>query len=229
MGVIDQVTQMRQRNMPDSDIISELRKQNISPREINEALNHAQIKNAVSDIRGDENLEAPMPGGGYPPNEGYGQDAGYDQQQMQQQGYDQSQQQTYSPQPQSYQQGGYGDYYQQQPAVNTDTIVEVSEQVFNEKISEFSKKVDSIDEFKSLTQAKLENMNERIKRIEAIMDKMQSAILEKVGSYGSNLESVKKEMSMMQESFAKIAGSRKGRSEDSPEAEESEKSPRKKK
>ena len=33
---------------------------------------------------------------------------------------------------------------------------------------------------------------------------MQIAILEKVGSYGQNLDSIKKEMSMMQDSFTKM-------------------------
>jgi hypothetical protein len=220
---------MRQKNMSDQEIISELRKQNISPREINEALNHALIKNAVSDIRGGENMEAPIPGGGQYDNGSYGQqEAGYDQQQAPSQDYgggdDQNQVYTAQPQQAYYpQQQGYGDYPAQQ-AVNTDTIVEVSEQVFNEKISEFSKRVDSMDEFKALTQARLEHLNERLKRIEAIIDRLQSSILEKVGSYGSNLESIKKEMSMMQDSFIKVAEGKR-----SQHSESEEKSSKKKK
>ena len=35
------------------------------------------------------------------------------------------------------------------------------------------------------------------------MDKLQLAILNKIGSYGKTLESIKKEMSMMQDSFGK--------------------------
>src|SRR5271157_884641 len=106
MGVLDQVMQMRQRNMSDQDIISELRKQNVSPRDINEALNHAQIKNAVSDIRGDENMGAPVPQGEEQQDNG-----SYDQQATADQGYgyDQGQQQpVYSPQPQQQ------SYYPQQ-------------------------------------------------------------------------------------------------------------------
>ncbi len=209
MGTIDQVTQMRQKNMSDQEIISELRKQNISPREINEALNHAQIKNAVSDVQGDE---APMPQG----EQQYGD---YDPQAQDQGGYDQSQVYTPQPQQQAYypqqqQQQSYPDYGQQQGyypqqqmTTNTDTIVEVSEQVFDEKISGISKKVDSIDEFKVLTQARMEHLNERLKRIETIIDRLQASILEKIGSYGSNLDSIKKEMSMMQDSFSKTMGS----------------------
>jgi hypothetical protein len=211
----------RNPNISDQEIISELRKQ-FSPREINEALNHAQIKNAVSDIQGED---APMP-----QEEQQYQDYGQ-QAQDQGGGYDQSQVYTPQPQQQAYypQQQGYQDYgqqqgyYPQQQASNTDTIVEVSEQVFDEKISNIAKKVDSIDEFKILTQARMEHLNERLKRVESIIDRLQASILEKVGSYGSNLESIKKEMSMMQDSFSKTLGGSARRS--SQEDEETQEEP----
>lgn len=208
MGVLEQVTQMRREGRTDEEIISKLKEQRISPREINEALNHAQIKSAVSDIRGDDPNDippAPMPQGDQQyQDQGYGD---YSQQapaqDQQNYGYDQNQQ-VYNPQPQEYypQQNyqSYGDAYSQ---TNTDTIVEVSEQVFEEKISEVMKKVESMDEFKSLTQTRLEHLDERLKRIEMVIDRLQSAILEKIGSYGSDLDSIKKEMSMMQDSFTK--------------------------
>jgi hypothetical protein len=50
----------------------------------------------------------------------------------------------------------------------------------------------------------MENISDRLKKIETIIDKLQIAILEKVGSYGKNLEGIKKEMSMMQDSFSKM-------------------------
>jgi DNA-binding transcriptional MerR regulator len=230
MGALEQVTQMRRENKSDEEIISALRNQGVSPREINDALNHAQIKSAVSDIMG-EDMQAPSPNG----EEQYS-DQNYDsypQQPAQNQVYTPQPQQAYYP-PQDYQQQGYGqqDYYPQQN--NTDTIVDVASQVFEEKISEVSKKVDSNEEFKTLTKAKLEHMDERLKRMEAIIDRLQSAILEKIGAYGSNIESIKKEMSMMQDSFGKALGSvvdmaeKKSRSSEEHE-ERSEKTSRKKK
>ncbi len=227
MSVLEQVTQMRRENRSDEEIISALRNQGISPRDINDALNHAQIKNAVSDIMGEE-MQAPSPQeeGQYPE-----QEAEYPQNAQQGQ---YAPEQVYTPAPQQayYPQENYPGYEQGYPQqTNTDTIVEVSSQVFEEKISEISKKVDSTEEFKTLTQARLEHMNERLKRIEAIIDKLQSAILEKIGNYGSSIESIKKEMSMMQDSFSKTLGpmaeiaDRKAHSS----AEHEEKSPRKKK
>jgi hypothetical protein len=40
--------------------------------------------------------------------------------------------------------------------------------------------------------------------MENVFDKLQITILEKIGSYGQNLENIKKEMEMMQNSFSKI-------------------------
>lgn len=223
MGALDQVTQMRRENKSDEEIISALRNQGISPREINDALNHAQIKSAVSDIMG-EDMQAPSP-------QGYEQNFNEYPQETQQQTY--PQEQVYTPQPQSYPQQSYGqeqgygqEYYA--PQTNSDTMVEIASQVFEEKISGVSKKVDSFEEFRTLTNAKLDSLNERLKRIEVIIDKLQSAILERIGAYGSNIESIKKEMSMMQDSFSKVAGIKMERKHEGSEEEKSEKSRKRK-
>lgn len=232
MGTLEQVTQMRKERKTNEEIISELKKQGVSPKEINEALNHAQIKNAVSDIRG-ENAPSPPLQENIPPlpqenqdaqkgdtqenynQDNYQQNQGYNQQENYnpQESYNQSnQEQVYNPPPQNNQefypqQDGYQDYsnsgqYPQQNT-NADTIVEISEQVFDEKINKITKKIDSIEEFKTLTQTKLDHLTDKVKRIESVMDKLQIAILEKIGSYGKNLETIKKEMSMVEDSFAK--------------------------
>ncbi|HTZ41964.1 MAG TPA: hypothetical protein VMC07_02025 [Candidatus Omnitrophota bacterium] len=224
MGTLDQVMQMRRENHSDEEIISALRSQGVSPREINDALNHAQIKNAVSDIMGDGNeMQAPSPQGMEEQN--------YNEYPQQEQQY--PQEQVYTPQQtQAYpQQGypgyqGYGQDYYAQPT-NTDTIVEISSQVFDEKISDAVKKIDSFDEFKILTQAKIENMNERLKRIEEIIDKLQSAVLEKIGAYGSNIEGIRKEMSMMQDSFSKVVGQKIEKTERKEESEDKSQKKRK--
>lgn len=221
MGVLEQVTQMRRENRSDEEIISALKNQGVSPRDINDALNHAQIKSAVSDIMG-EDMQAPSP-------RGYTEQDNNEYAQESQQEY--AQEQVYTPQPQSYSQQdsqGYGQDYSSQQT-NTDTIVDIASQVFEEKISDISGKVDSSEEFKTLTNAKLEHLNERLKRIEMIIDKLQSAILEKIGNYGSNIESIKKEMSMMQDSFSKVVGQKMERKSAEVSEEKSEKVSRKRK
>lgn len=190
MGVLDSIVQMRRQGIPDEEIISQLREQGFSPKEINDALSHSEIKDAVSRENSEDAVPSPE-GDVYTP---------------QQQNYSPQEQQPatqeYYPQENYYSQGGYA-----QPAgINSDTIVEISEQVFEEKSKKMKKSVDELNEFKSISQAKIENALDRIKRIEAVIDKLQISILEKIGSYGSNLEGIKKEMSMMQDSFGKMVG-----------------------
>ena len=87
---------------------------------------------------------------------------------------------------------------------DTDTLIEVAEQVFSEKVKPLQKYIEDLNEFKILVQTKIDNISDRLKRIESNIDKLQAEILERVGSYGRGLENVKKEMGMVQESFGKI-------------------------
>ncbi len=113
--------------------------------------------------------------------------------------YQPEQYQDYYPQ----QEYGYGEYASAGIS-DTDTLIEIAEQVFFEKIKPLQKQIESLNEFKVLAQTKIDNISDRLKRIELNIDKLQAEVLEKVGSYGRGLEGVKKEMSMVQESFGKI-------------------------
>tara|TARA_Y100000296_G_C5148458_1_gene245062 strand:+ start:86 stop:757 length:672 start_codon:yes stop_codon:yes gene_type:complete len=196
MSVLEQITQMKSQGVSENEIVKQLQEQGISPKEINDVFDQAQIKKAVSSENPKtEELHAPSQKTYTPKTQEI------------------SGQEMYSPQPQTQQEEQYQGYPQEeaydysQTGVDTNTIIEVSEQVFFEKIQKIQKKVDEIYEFKTLGESKIENLSERIKKIETIIDKMQIAILEKIGSYGSNLEGIKKEMSMMQDSFGKIVNS----------------------
>ena len=191
MGVLDQVTELRNQGMGDDEIIQTLQEKGIPPKLINDALNNEQIKKAVSDeyqppTPSEQTEEQPAPQENH-------QDQVYSPQAPQQQEY-------YSPQ--DYQQPGY----EQQQGFDSSTIIEIAEQVFAERMQKTQRQIDQMMEFRSITEGKMESISERLKRIEMTMDKLQIAILEKVGSYGSNLESIKKEMSMMQDTFGKVAG-----------------------
>ena len=97
-----------------------------------------------------------------------------------------------------------GSYDSGEYAPDTDTMIEISEQVFAEKMKPVLEKIEKTIEFKTLSETKIENISHRLKRIESQIDDLQSAILEKVGGYGRGLEGVRKEMSMVQDSFGKI-------------------------
>lgn len=113
-------------------------------------------------------------------------------------------QEPYIPQEQYIPQEGYAEQQMGGGSYDTDTIIEIAEQVFSEKIKREQKQLQSLNEFATLVESRISNDHERIKRIEEIIDKLQIAILEKIGSYGRNIDSIKNEIGMMQESFEKM-------------------------
>ncbi|MBI2043502.1 hypothetical protein HYT25_03885 [Candidatus Pacearchaeota archaeon] len=191
MGVLDQVMQMRNQGIDDEEIVRTLQEGGIAPKAISDALGQAQIKQAVSDEY-------------TPPEPGF-QEQQYtpkaqDESGFQEGGYQPYQQQQYTPQQgyeESYVPGG----------LDTSTVIEISEQVFNEKIQKMQKQLKEVSDFKSLAEGKIESMTEKLKRLEHLMDTLQIQILEKVGSYGRKLEQTEKEMEMMQDSFSKVVPS----------------------
>ena len=228
MGVLDQVMDLRSRGVSDQEIIRMLQEQGVSPAGINDAFGRAQIKSAVSSwgveqgmehsilsseeeperlplegLEGgtlsDVDLTPPTPGGFMPmprivTREISGAEGMYEPQEAGAY-YPQQQYQEYAPQ-EGYQYAA--------PVLDTDTMIEVSEQVFMEKNKPLQKKLDDMGEFRSIAQTKIDNISDRLRKIEAVIDRLQASVLEKVGGYGHGLETVKKEMGMMQDSFGKM-------------------------
>jgi hypothetical protein len=224
MGILEDINNMKNQGMEEKDISKRLQDKGASPKAIEEAFNQIKIKKAVSaESSGEEGMEpsimkgsskelvAPTPQLYVPKTQEIGHDS----------------EEFYSPQPPQQmpqfneeQTPGYGNYgmdeYSPQEgyadantggAYDTDTVIEISEQVYSEKIKREQKQIESLNEFATLIEARISNDHERIKRIEEIIDKLQIAILEKIGTYGKNIESIKSEMGMMQESFEKMVPS----------------------
>lgn len=196
MAVLEQVMQLKNQGMGDNQIINELQQKGISPNEINTALSQAEIKNAVT---GDSIPPSPNQSYSqqpttqeiqeYPPQEGQGYGG----------------QENYAPQEEYYPQGEYNQgYAPQEGGFDSSTIMEIAEQVFSEKTKKIEDQLEELNEFKTLTKTKVDNIDGRLKKIETMIDKLQITILEKVGSYGQNLGEIKKEISMMQDSFGKM-------------------------
>lgn len=227
MTILDEVIRLKQAGRSDAEIISNLQEKGSTPAAINDALNQYRIKNAVSNETQNDQEYQP---GEYIPQEQYNSQNQYapqeqytPQPQTNIQGQYNSQDyasqapapQTYqpsqySPDPQDqYYQGGQTQYAQEgydsyaQGGSDVNTIMEISEQVFLEKIKNIQKKISKLDESRKLNQVKIESTEERLKRIESTIDKLQSAVLGKIGEYGNNLQGIKKELEMMQESFGK--------------------------
>lgn len=219
MGILEDIATMKSQGIEDKEITKALQEKGASPKAIEDAFNQMRIKQAISaDPAGDDGMEPSIM------KEGLQETASAPQLYIPKtQEIDHGNEEFYSPQTapqvpqfndapmQAY--GGYQEEYMPQEgyvdagmggAYDTDTVIEIAEQVFSEKIKREQKQIESLNEFATLVEAKITNDHERIKRIEGIMDKLQTAILEKIGSYGRNLESIKNEMGMMQESFEKM-------------------------
>ncbi|MBU2616879.1 MAG: hypothetical protein KKB79_02760 [Nanoarchaeota archaeon] len=260
MGVLEQVSDLKNQGLEESAIVNQLTDSGISPKDIIEAINHVKIKKAVSsedtgnsskgmepsimanpkdseeeslptegeisdedltppkredslgtyqistpmtkEMSEEEDKEVPKPSG-----------KKHSEEEQEEYSPGQNSKQEYFPsQNQDYSQGFQQDYdYSAQPQAmapqglsDADTIIEIAEQVFIEKIKNIQKKVDDLTEFKTLSEVKIDNISDRLRRIENTIDRLQADVLEKVGSYGRGIESVKREMDMVQESFGKV-------------------------
>src|SRR3989344_3153588 len=246
MGTLEEVSQMKNSGMSEEEIISSLGERGVSPKEIDDALNQAEVKSAVSKIQGEEDyndnsgqypdmmIKEQIPdmeendnmsgghikprtreSGNIPQNQNYNQQE-YPEEDYAHQPYNEQpqyspQEEYYAPQEYTHQDysypnpsGGYGYDTGYGGEFSSESIIEVSEQVVNEKLSTVVDKINEINEFRTIAQSQIEHIETRLRKIESIIDRLQISILEKVGSYGENLNSIKKEMNMMQESFTKV-------------------------
>jgi len=106
------------------------------------------------------------------------------------------------------QEAAYGYPAQEYPAYetasDTEMITEIAEQIVNEKSQKTEKQILEMIRFKTETQGKINNIDDRLKRIEMLIDRLQTSILGKIGEYGRNISDLKSEMETTQESFSKI-------------------------
>jgi len=210
MTTLEQVMNLKSQGMQEQEIINNLQESGISPKEITSALSQVQVKNAAEgqhNFQGNEmhasmmpmeneseKFPAPKPDSNQnfytPQTESYPQSPAQNFQMP----YSPQEFQSESYQPEQYESGNYG----------TDTMIDIAEQVFAEKMSLISKQLDNLKELKTITESRLNHIEERLRKIEFISDSLQIEILKKIGSYGENLQSIKDEMSMMQNSFGKV-------------------------
>jgi len=226
MALLNDIKRMQSEGKTEQEIISSLRQKGISPREIVEALSQSKIKGAVV---GETNApepyappvqqaqaveqEALMPQAsqeiGYPdgiPSEE--QPAQYTQspQVAVEQPMPYSPAQPSQPQPSQEQYQEYPQYqqYPQAAGISPDTITEIAEQVVSEKLSTIRKDMETIIDLKTTMGTKLSILDERLKRMEGIIDRLNLSIMQKVGDYMTNIDDIKKELIETQKSFKAI-------------------------
>lgn len=229
MSTLEDVKILQQQGMSEDQIITILQNQGVSYREISEALSQTKIKAAVeelpvpSELKPDQTPNQPTPliqeafpgmqksmlkpefleeqqepqsvmaeeYAPVPSSSGYSEEyAGYNQQQGYRQDYDAGY--------------GYQPYEYETTTVSPETITEISEQIISEKMTEIRKHLEKITDFKITIETKTEAIEERLKRIEKIIDSLQSSVLRKVGDYAANIEDIKGELIETQKSFTKL-------------------------
>lgn len=119
-------------------------------------------------------------------------------------------QEAYSPYAQDYSQAQQGYGYQQEQQYqtyappSTDTITEISEQIASEKISQLKTEIEKVIDFKTTIESKIDFIDQRLKRIESTIDRLQISILQKVGEYVNNVQDLRTEVVETQKSFKSL-------------------------
>ena len=214
MTLTQRVSEMKKRGLSEMSIEEKLKEEGISPLEINDAMNQSKIKEAVEgegnfsrqgmvpSIMGedsgetDEEAYAPSP----EPEDSDDYQNYSSQERADPYDSDEETAEEYSSLPE----GDVNPYGAPSYAMNSETMIEVAEQVFSEKIKKAEDDLKKLKEFMAISAPAVEDLDERLKRIEKNFDKMQIAILERVGSFGKNIDSLKKEVEMVEDSFEKL-------------------------
>ena len=205
MGIIDEIKRMRQEGIPDQDIILNMKQRGLSQKEIDNALTQTQIKEAIVDNQA--GMTGYQPSFPMAPEPEAMQDAPAPSPEQYQQ-YQQAPAQVYPQEAYPEQQyPGYDNsqYSQYAPQISSDTINEIAEQVVAEKLSKIRSQVEKLSDLKVMAETRISSVDERLKRIEKIIDSLQLSILQKIGQYASNVSDLKKELTETQKSFKAVS------------------------
>ncbi len=220
--LIEEIKNMQKEGKSRQEIENSLKQRGLSSQQLDSAFSQIEIKEAVNpsedsypsslplpssptgmqpSIMSDEapELEAPAPSsqGGY---QAYPQPiySDYSPQTQESYSYPQQSQQYYQEPSQS--QSPY-------PSLGSDTITEIAEQVVAEKLSPMRKNIEKAIDQRNVSETRISQIDERLRRIEKIIDKLQLALLQRVGDYVSDVSDLKKEVIETQKSFKSLLDS----------------------
>ncbi len=149
-------------------------------------------------------------------------------QQVQEQQYAQNSNQQYPPQEQQYEQqqqpqqpnpteqeyqdyypetpNAYSEesYYPQQNSQDPTTITEIAGQIVSDKFNEFSKKTGDIVSFKTHTEEKLKELNDRLKRIEDSIDSLQQGVIGKIREFSETTSHIHNDLNSLHDTMSKL-------------------------
>jgi hypothetical protein len=217
MSTLEEVKSMQEQGMQEDQIIQSLQTRGVSYRNISEALAQSKIKAAVENSASEPNTippqQPPIPISPIQqtadPSSSPEAIPGMQQSIMQTSPQSTTEPtQEYIPMPEGEFQ--YTDQYQYQPyeyaggGISSDTITEISEQVVAERMMEIRKSLEKVTDFKTNIETKTEAIEERLRRLEEVINALQSSVLRKVGDYMTNVSDIKKELIETQKTFTKL-------------------------
>jgi hypothetical protein len=195
MAALDRLLELQRQGMDDQDAYKQMREEGFAVREIRDSLAQAKVKNAVSSEEISDESQAQ--------EQAQTTQEQYTPEQVQQEQY--PAQEQYTPEQLAQMQQEYPqEGYYQQPAIDTGTIVEIAEQVASEKLSDFEQKTGNLLSFKSQTEDKLNDLNERLKRLENSIDTLQQAIIKRVSEFSETTETVHKDLENLHSTVSKL-------------------------
>ncbi len=255
MALLEKIESMAQSGMTDVEIVRALKEEGISPRQINEALSQSKIKAAVApetgefagmqpsimaaqqedqaqamQVPGSQAAAAPAaayqasqayqaPAPAYYPPEAYAApapEAGY--------AYPQDQ----AAYPAEEYAAPEAAYYSQ--VLDVETVRDIAKQEIEEALKKIREQLTISEKTKTDLKFELQNMENRLMKIESIIQEVQSSIIKKMGQYGEAISGISGEVKATQQSFSKMLGplmdKRKISSAGREETEEEEPMPR---
>lgn len=193
MGSVEDAQKMLKEGRTEQEVIFGLEQKGVSAEEIREALSQARIKEAVDTS-----------------SQGYGQGEAGDYgpaaaMPEYQEGY-------------SSTEGDYGAYSAPAPglapsaeysayssgAVGSDVLQEMAEQAVAEKLSSLKNKIDAALDFRALAETKISYLDERVKRMEKIIDRIEVSVLQKMGEQAGAVGDIRNEIIETQKSFKSL-------------------------
>jgi len=193
MSILSEIQQLKEQGLSEGDITKSLQDRGYSPVEINQGLEQSKIKSVIAGPES-QNPDQPQQTNEMQPSiveqepqEGYQEYPAYPQ--------GEGEYQPETPQYESSQQ----QQYQQSPEV----ISEIADQLFTEKTQGIKESIHVLTEMKLKTERKLTDLEDRIKRLESLIDSLQQSIITRTGKYFEDITEIKNEMGMMQDSFSK--------------------------
>jgi hypothetical protein len=219
MGNVEDIMKLKREGRQDQEIAYILEQRGASQKEIQEALNAAQIKNAISKPESPNNYQTisvnnpkesnpsqiqemynpyePSPMENAPSNES----APPTYPEEYQTPYPQDSQGT-PPAQENYSPQEYPQY--SASSASPELMDELIDQVITQKLSKITDRLEKALDFKNIIETKVDYLQDRLKRIESTIDRLQLSVLQKVGDQLTGLDDIKKEIQETQKSFKSL-------------------------